>query len=338
MTTVALTLGGLATGAFAGSTVAVGSAGPAGAEPITSCSTTSGVIVVVDFAHWGGTIERGCAATPTTSYDALQTAGFTTAGDEHDGPAFICRIDTKPTPTQTPCVDTPPASAYWSYWHANAGQTTWSYSESGPMTYKPPPGGVTAWVFGGTSVTGSSGGGRPSFSPTQVRATNTTAGGSAPTTTPSTSSPATTAPSGGGPAAGPGTTTTPVAGGPPSTAGPGGGASSTVPSGAPSRAGGGPSAADKAPTGADGSEPTTAPSSTAPRSTANGAGGQKSIRNQKKGTHPPTDPKIVDVVPATAAHRTSSGSPLPFVVGAIVVLVVAGTGGLVSWRRRRAAR
>ncbi len=71
------------------------------------CSTTTGVIVAVDFAPWGGDIERGCDSTLTTGYDALHAAGFTTAGDDHDGPAFICRIDDDPPPSQDPCIDTP---------------------------------------------------------------------------------------------------------------------------------------------------------------------------------------------------------------------------------------
>jgi len=120
-----------------GLAVAVGSSSPAGADPIGSCTSTSGVIVAVDFAPWGGNIERGCDATLTTGYDALQAAGFTTAGDEHDGPEFICRIDDDPPPSQDPCVNTPPATAYWSYWHADAGQDTWTYSTLGRPAISP---------------------------------------------------------------------------------------------------------------------------------------------------------------------------------------------------------
>ena len=90
----------------------------AAADPLGDCSTTSGVIVAVDFSHWGGNYERGCDATLTTGYDALQAAGFTTAGDSQDGPAFICRIDDEPPPSADPCIDTPPASAYYRLkWH-----------------------------------------------------------------------------------------------------------------------------------------------------------------------------------------------------------------------------
>src|ERR1700727_1278664 len=106
-------LGGITTSLVAG----LKGASPAAADPIGDCSTTTGVIVAVDFAPWGGNIVRGCDATVTTGYDALQAAGFTTAGDEHDGPAFICRINDDPPPSQDPCIVTPSTNAYWSYWH-----------------------------------------------------------------------------------------------------------------------------------------------------------------------------------------------------------------------------
>src|ERR1700733_710090 len=54
------------------------------ADPLSSCTTTAGVIVVVDFSHWGGKADRVCFAaltTTTTAYDALIAEGFTTVGD-----------------------------------------------------------------------------------------------------------------------------------------------------------------------------------------------------------------------------------------------------------------
>jgi hypothetical protein len=202
---------------------------PASANPIRACSSTVGVIVAVDFSPWGGKIERGCDTTLTTGYAALQVAGFTTAGDDEDGPSFICRIDDDPPPSQDPCINTPPASAYWSYWHADAGQNTWTYSQQGAMSYEPPPGSVDAWVFGATNVSGTNG--SPTFSPAQVRSRT---GGSTATT---------------------------------------GGAASAS--------------------------------------------------------------KMVNVASAPAQDRPASGSPLPFVIGAVVVAVLGGAAGLISWRRRR---
>ncbi|MFK3984413.1 hypothetical protein ACI2K4_29075 [Micromonospora sp. NPDC050397] len=148
--------------------------------PIGQCTTSSGVILAVDFSDWGGPLLRSCGTTPTTGYTLLNQGGWQTTGTGHDGPAFICRIGYSgheggkqyPTPDDEACVFTPPASAYWSYWHADPGQNTWSYSQLGAMSYRPNPGSVDLWIFGGTDIGGTTGG--PTFSPDSVRARNTT--------------------------------------------------------------------------------------------------------------------------------------------------------------------
>ncbi|OKJ73201.1 prenyltransferase/squalene oxidase repeat-containing protein [Streptomyces sp. CB02460] len=154
----------------------------AAAAPVGDCTATKGAVVAVDFGPFGGTVERGCDTTPTTGYDLLHEGGFTTAGTQHDGPAFICRIGygafnsgtQYPTPGKEACVLTPQATAYWSYWVASAGQDDWSYSQYGAMGRKLKDGDVDAWVYGGTDIGGTTG--RPAFSPDDVRA----AGGSNP--------------------------------------------------------------------------------------------------------------------------------------------------------------
>ncbi|MFJ3906034.1 prenyltransferase/squalene oxidase repeat-containing protein [Streptomyces sp. NPDC090025] len=146
------------------------------ADPIGRCTATTGAIVAVDFGPFGGKVERGCDATPTTGYELLWTGGFTTTGTVHDGPAFICRIGTGgfaggtqyPTRAAEACQVTPPASAYWSYWTAAPGQKKWKYSNYGAMSRMLKPGDVDAWVFGATDIGGTKGG--PSFSPDDVRA------------------------------------------------------------------------------------------------------------------------------------------------------------------------
>ncbi len=152
------------------------SAAPATASPISSCTASVGAIVAVDFGHWGGPVVRGCDAAPTTGYNLLHNGGFTTTGTTHDGPAFICRIANPafssgtqyPTPAQDACVVTPPATAYWSYWIALKGATTWSYSPSGATGDVPKAGEVEAWTFGSTDIDGTTG--KPAFTPASVRA------------------------------------------------------------------------------------------------------------------------------------------------------------------------
>ncbi|WP_428843324.1 prenyltransferase/squalene oxidase repeat-containing protein [Streptomyces sparsogenes] len=148
---------------------------PAAADPIGDCTATNGAVVAVDFGPFGGKVERGCDTTPTTGYDLLHDAGFTTTGTEHDGPGFICRIGhgafnsgtRYPTPDKESCVLTPPATAYWSYWTASPGQDEWTYSQYGAMDRKLKDGDVDAWVYGGTDVGGSTG--KPTFTPDDVR-------------------------------------------------------------------------------------------------------------------------------------------------------------------------
>lgn len=153
----------------------------AAAQPIGDCTTTSGVIVAVDFGHWGGPVLRSCGTTPTTGYALLNQGGWQTAGTEHDGPGFICRIGYAgyqggtqyPTPSQQSCVLTPPASAYWAFWYANAGQNQWNYSQLGAAATQPEPGSVELWTFGGTSDGGTSGSAVPTITPAALRAENT---------------------------------------------------------------------------------------------------------------------------------------------------------------------
>lgn len=128
-----------------------------------ACSGSTGVTVTVDFTAFGGGQQTRCAAGAQTSgVTALQNAGFTPAGTSRYGLAFICRINNLPSPTADPCVNTPPATAYWAYYHALAGATTWSYSTSGASSYVPPQGSIDAWAFGN--------GATPTKTPAQVRA------------------------------------------------------------------------------------------------------------------------------------------------------------------------
>jgi hypothetical protein len=170
----------------------------AAAMPMGDCTTTSGVVVVVDFAHWGGPVLRSCGSTPTTGYALLNQGGWQTAGTEHDGPGFICRIGYAgydagtefPSPAQQPCVQTPPAGAYWAFWVAGPGQASWSYSSLGPMGTDPQPGSVELWIFGGTNLGGTAGSAVPAFSPGSVRAVNSAPAGVAPASADPTTAPA----------------------------------------------------------------------------------------------------------------------------------------------------
>ncbi|UWZ40356.1 hypothetical protein Drose_12700 [Dactylosporangium roseum] len=111
------------------------------------CPDSTGVTVVVDYNDLGGGIVVRCApGAQDTGLAALKNAGFTVAGTNRWGEAFICRINGKPAAATEPCVDTPPASAYWSYWHAPDGGS-WTYSDKGVKNRTPPQGTFEGWSF-----------------------------------------------------------------------------------------------------------------------------------------------------------------------------------------------
>ncbi|GIH03576.1 hypothetical protein Rhe02_16430 [Rhizocola hellebori] len=111
------------------------------------CPDTNGVTVVVDFNELGGgTVVRCAPGAQANGLTALENAGFTVQGTQRWGKAFICRIQGKPGADTEACLNTPPASAYWSYWYApNDG--TWKYSDFGVLSRTPPAGSFEGWSF-----------------------------------------------------------------------------------------------------------------------------------------------------------------------------------------------
>ncbi|MFE5555634.1 hypothetical protein [Streptomyces sp. NPDC056544] len=296
------------TAAALGLTVAAfaATAAPAGAapQPMGQCTTSSGVVLAVDFSRWGGPVYRSCGTTPTTGYELLNQGGWATTGTGHDGPAFICRIGYSghqggkqfPTPQQDDCVLTPPASAYWSYWHANPGQNTWEYSQLGAMLYKPKPGSVDLWIFGGTNIEGTEG--KPTVTPDQLRAKNARpTGGPAPKDTRT----ATPLP--------PNVNTGPRPENPPPSAAP----SPTTPPPSPSTA---------PPT------PESPTASAAPTPSAPPASGEPALAAQ------PPGPQVVEAAPAADAQH-DAGSFLPAVATGALVLLIGAAAVFAARRRRR---
>jgi hypothetical protein len=143
-------LAALAAFVLAGWLLAPGQLAPASAGTVAgACTTSKGVTVVVNFASLGGGTVTRCvssATSSTTGLTALHSAGFSTAGTAHDGEGFVCRISGRPTEQQDPCIQTPPATAYWSYWHATNGGS-WTYSSQGAMSHHVIVGGFEGWSF-----------------------------------------------------------------------------------------------------------------------------------------------------------------------------------------------
>jgi hypothetical protein len=139
----------------AGALAAPGLAAPASAGVVAgACQTSKGVTVVVNFGSLGWGTKVSCytgATSSTTGLSALHGAGFSTTPTQHDGDGFVCRISGQPTPDQDSCINTPPASAYWSYWQATNGGS-WAYSNEGAATQHVHVGGFEGWSFGNGSA------------------------------------------------------------------------------------------------------------------------------------------------------------------------------------------
>ncbi|GAA3868014.1 hypothetical protein GCM10022243_37110 [Saccharothrix violaceirubra] len=135
----------------------------------TGADALTGVTVVIDFQELDGnggtpapTITR-CSPNPVpgsqrTGIKALQDAGIAVAGTAQWGLGFVCRLEGRPAITETlprnsqptykeACVVTPPADAYWGYWHAPGSGTTWTYSSYGAANRNVTPGGFEGWSF-----------------------------------------------------------------------------------------------------------------------------------------------------------------------------------------------
>ncbi len=297
---IAVTSFGVVGAAFA---LSVGGPAPtASADPVGACSTTTGVVVAVDFGPFGGQVQAGCDPTATTALNALEVAGFTPTGTSQYGLAFVCLIDGDPT--NQSCTSTPPASASWSFWLADSGTDRWTYSTAGASTLEPEPGSVEAWTFGDSSP-----GDKPDFTPAKVRKAGS---GSPSTTSPTGVSPDTTAPTGNGGTT-PATPRTRQAG---------------SPSGNPAAHTGGP---------ARGSPGTVVTTTTTPESSAPVTGGAAATTTGGSAQHGSAAPAVVAASPDASDHQGTTGSPLPLVIAIVAVVVLGGWAGIVAWRRRRAA-
>ena len=174
----------LTTGAAIAFCAFVAPAARVDAAPASACTARSGVTVIVDFTSFGGDIERGCdPGQPETALDALNTAGFSTAGTARYGDAFVCRIDGRPSSKHEACIDTPPAGSSWSFYFARPSDRGWTYSAAGVLGYRPPSGSLLAFAFGNYA--------KPGVLPSGATVATTTTTTAPPHPTPSTQPPVT---------------------------------------------------------------------------------------------------------------------------------------------------
>ncbi|TCB97172.1 hypothetical protein E0H26_12880 [Micromonospora zingiberis] len=300
--------------ALAGASVLVGPVPAAAAGSAGYCPDSGGVTVVVDFKELGGgTVVRCAPGDQATGLAALKNAGFQIAGTLRWGEGFICRIEGKPSASEEKCVDTPPASAYWSYWHAPNGGS-WTYSDKGVLNRKPPAGSFEGWSFSLNRNTDNAP--RPGVAPTRpAPPPRTTPPAPPPRTTPPAPPPRTTPPGSPPRPSLPPTAPPPAAGGP------------AAPSGnTPTGMAGPPSATTAGGSTLAGSPPV--PTAEAPTT---GAG------VLPPGVAPATPPdESTNAFPPTevSATRDAGGLPVGTLAGLLLLVALAG-GGIVAARRRR---
>ena len=123
-------------------------------------SDANAVTVVVDFQSLGGGTQQYCVsglAAGATSLDALRATGASVQGTVHDGLNFVCRINGRPGEGQAltlpngdsyveSCVNTPPTTAYWSFWSASQGGG-WNYAVRGAVSRRVVFGEYEGWSF-----------------------------------------------------------------------------------------------------------------------------------------------------------------------------------------------
>ncbi|MEV1011010.1 hypothetical protein [Streptomyces sp. NPDC049881] len=301
--------------AAAGSALA---ARPAAAGTPGFCPDDSGVSVVVDFRELGGGRVVRCA--PGSQRDglaALRNAGFDVAGTARWGDSFVCRINGRPGVDREPCADTPPATAYWSYWHAENGGP-WRYSQRGAVNRTPPQGSIDGWSFQLGVAEGESIApgvaplrvGTPAEPPAPGGGGSGGSGGSAPGAPPTPQPPVQDTPATGGDSGGAEPTGEPAATDP---------------------------APDEEPEEADETPPDESPTPS-PDATPTGepATGTATPSGQAAGADGDSDWAGEDSAYAEAETDGSSG-PSPLTLGVLALLAVLGTGGIVTARRRRRA-
>lgn len=126
---------------------------PAPTASAAGCAGAGGITVVVDYNQLGGSILQGCVA---DGGGKIARGVFASAGvgqqDVARTPGFVCRVNGKPNQSQDPCVNTPPATAYWSLWWTDGNGGPWVYSNLGVNSLKVPDGGYLAWSWQGQAA------------------------------------------------------------------------------------------------------------------------------------------------------------------------------------------
>lgn len=308
-----------------GATVVGGPAGTqadsveaAGASSRAACSGTSGVTVGVDFHELGGGVQVRCepGGGDDTAAKLFPAAGFDLTYVQRF-PGMVCRVSG--VPADDPCVDAPPADAYWGLWWSDGTSGKWVYSSLGVASLTIPAGGYVAFSWNDSKDKS-----LPGFDPLP-HATKTPSPTPAPTKTPTpTKTPA--------PTKTPKPTKTPT---PSATPTPSPTASPTPSSTAAPTGSSSPGPSSPAPTKTD---PTRSPTSDPPSESPSSSPAESTTDAPTES--PTQDPSPVSAEPgdndpgAGSGADTESDGGLPGWVPPVLIVVLLGAAGAVAFLRR----
>jgi hypothetical protein len=115
---------------------------PAHAQAPGGCG--DGVAVLAEFHQLDHPDVRACEERGSDAAQLFRAAGLALT-DVQRQPGFVCRVDG--LPADDPCVNTPPASAYWSLWWSDGTTGEWTYSTVAAGSLEVPAGGSVALVW-----------------------------------------------------------------------------------------------------------------------------------------------------------------------------------------------
>lgn len=135
--------------AFAAVGLSLISAPPA----VATCTSSGGVTIVAEFRELGGGTAESCNPSGGGQVAArLITGAGMAITYAQRMPGFICRI--AGVPTEDPCVNTSPESAYWGLYWTDGTSGKWTYSSLGVTALKIPAGGSVGLAWQGSGVRG----------------------------------------------------------------------------------------------------------------------------------------------------------------------------------------
>lgn len=287
---------------LAAATALVAAAGLTGSAPAYAepCSTATGVSVVVDFHELGGGLQQVCdpGGGGQRASSLFPDNGFPLTYVQRQ-PGFVCRVSG--VPEDDPCVNTPPADAYWGLWWSDGESGTWSYSSVGVGSLTIPEGGSVAFSWNGSSTKS------PPGAPPPEHTTDEPTGEPEPSEEPTTR-PSQPPPSGGGTSSG-------------------GDMSSPSPSASASAS-------------SDRRERQTRDVDRNGDPSDRGKPGDRDRDREERTGDPSAEPSAApfdDAAAVTEPPASGEDSALPVWVGPVVVAGLLGVAGVATYRRRRAS-